>query len=483
MINLIRNEITKLFHKKSLRVLCILLFVWMLFIFLFEQLFGSNGYDTYLKDEYNYYKSQLDDYDLTNKDDATEYAEVKSMLDITELQMKYDDVESAENYFIINVMGDVIRELNYAKYVTKVDAEITDLQKEYDALLKKLDTYDWEFELSVQREEYIKEIENLEKLYSANEISDKEFKSAVDALNVHIKAIDYRLILGVPYSYTYNSTIIEDYETFAITYMSMNKDESSYKEYRDLINKRETEESYKVSEYKLDNDLVYEESTESLMQEIILLFSYVDTFVLIAMIIISGGIIADEFSSGTIKQLLVKPFSRNKIFVSKLIAAFIVSFLFILVYFIAYLVFICAKAGDFSLLANYVVDYNFVTGEAFKMHLLPYCAIYFLSILPQYLIIFAFVLFMGTLTTNAVGAISSGFCLYFFANLINYSVSNEIASYLPFSCWDFSCYLFGGIANNSFCTLTKSIIICVVTIVILIVGAFIIFKNKDIKNQ
>ena len=135
------------------------------------------------------------------------------------------------------------------------------------------------------------------------------------------------------------------------------------------------------------------------------------------------------------------------------------------------------------MLFSSVVDYNFITGKAFSISLIPYCITCFVSLLPQYFIIFAFVLFMGVLTTNAVGAICSGFCLYFFADFINYSVSSELASFLPISCWDLSCYLFGGLSTNPSASFTKSIIVCVITFILLIAGCFILFKNKDIKNQ
>ena len=52
---------------------------------------------------------------------------------------------------------------------------------------------------------------------------------------------------------------------------------------------------------------------------------------LLVAVLIASGIISDELDKGTIKQLLVKPFTRNKIFMSKLIASMIIV-LFFMVY-------------------------------------------------------------------------------------------------------------------------------------------------------
>ena len=49
--------------------------------------------------------------------------------------------------------------------------------------------------------------------------------------------------------------------------------------------------------------------------------------------------------------------------------------------------------------------------------------------------------------------------------------------------WDLSQFLFGGLATSKFLTLTKAIIVDIVTIVGLFLANIWVFKKKDVKNQ
>ena len=43
--------------------------------------------------------------------------------------------------------------------------------------------------------------------------------------------------------------------------------------------------------------------------------------------------------------------------------------------------------------------------------------------------------------------------------------------------------MYGGISSNQYATFGKSLFIDILTFVVFIVGSYIIFKRKDIKNQ
>lgn len=481
MINLVKNELIKIFHKKGIWILVMLILGFWVLSFALDSLdIGSQSEEEYLRQSYELYKNTLNDYDLEDKSQAALYAEHLARTDTFALLLDYSDFESPEYYFIDNDIYNVLNNMYYAKYVTKIENEYQVYKKEYDEMIKKLENFDWKNDLENTKKEYLSEIKELE---DEKKISTSvDIDNQIETLNIMIKAIDYRLENEIPVSYRDSSYLVDDYETSAISYISMNKDESKYTSQMDLKEKRDAEEKYKIAEYKLENKQT-DDRRNLLIDGLVNLFTYEDTVILLGLLIICGGVIADEFSKGTIKQLLVKPFSRNKILASKMIASLIAVALFMLFYYSINVFSYLVQFNDFKALFDTVVDYNFNTHQVFEMNLLSYCFINFLAVLPKYLILFAFTMFMGVLTTNTVGAIASGFGLYFLADFIGFYISDRIAACLPMYCWDFSSYLFGGIALNPYSTLGKSVVICLVTLVVLVMAAFVIFKKKDIKNQ
>ena len=117
------------------------------------------------------------------------------------------------------------------------------------------------------------------------------------------------------------------------------------------------------------------------------------------------------------------------------------------------------------------------------MNILLYCLLNVIALLPQYLIIFALALFVGVLSTNAIGSMCSGFGLLFFMGMIDLILNDKVRAILPMYCWNFTPYLFGGLSMNPYASFGTSIIVCSITFVLLIFGCFYFFNRKDIKNQ
>ena len=106
-----------------------------------------------------------------------------------------------------------------------------------------------------------------------------------------------------------------------------------------------------------------------------------------------------------------------------------------------------------------------------------------LSVTPAYLIIFAIVLFVGTLSTSSVASMCAGFGVYLFYDLLGMWLSPKTLSFVPFYTWDLSAYMYGGMSSNVYASFGKSFIIDVITLILFVVMTYIIFKRKDIKNQ
>ena len=443
MISLIRNELVKISHKKSVLVLSIVVIGLLIFSFIIEKSFVNNDFDS-VEQKYTFYKNELEFYDLNDEEELRMYVGDLTYFKMYELLLDYSDNESPEYYYIFNDIRPVLNNMYYAKYISKIDDEYQLYKKQYDEMIKKLENFDWEADLLKEKKEFEQQIEDLKN--SVN-ISKKEF----EVLNYEIEAIDYRLKYKIPYSYSDASSLVEEYKSSAISYLNVDKDESSYNDRGELINKRELEKKLYISKYKLDHELFDYDNDTSIQ------------------------LIADV--------LLVRPFSRNKILVSKIIASFISFLLFVLFYFILNILYYMVLDNNFGIIFSNIIEYNYFTGSVFEINLLVYGLLNFVAILPCYLCLFAFVILMGVLTTNVVGAIASGLALLFIPSFIDVMLNNKIKSFLPLYCWDFTPYLFGGISSNPNSSLLKSSIVCLVFLVVVLVLAFVFFKKKDIKNQ
>ena len=90
---------------------------------------------------------------------------------------------------------------------------------------------------------------------------------------------------------------------------------------------------------------------------------------------------------------------------------------------------------------------------------------------------------MGILTTSTVATISSGLGIYFLYDIFSLALKPKLLSFLPFYCWDLSPFMFGGLSENKYSTFGKSLIIDIVTVILLAVLSYVLFKKKEIKNQ
>lgn len=485
MINLIKNELNKIFHKKGLFIIGVIAFIFPFISFIMTLLTPS--YDSEdeeaIKSQYNICKDLLEDYNLNDINEVKEYAEYYAHCETLKLQLDYADFESPEHYFIGNDIEPVLMNMYYAKFVTKNQYEYDIHYEDYQKLLLKLENFDWKDELEKEKQQYLEEKKVLESSLNGSNINADDIKLQIKILDVNISAVDYRLEYEIPYAQSEASMMIEEYVTNGVSYFTLEADKSIEEDKNLLQQYRLVKEDYEVYKYKLENGIIEGSTRSDLSMVILSMFNYPDMVILLAMFIIISSVIADEFNNGTIKQLLIKPFTRNEILISKILASFVATMIFALGYFAIYIFFYCWSYEDFGiLLSNYIV-YDFSSEKILSLHFIVYCLINLISILPQYLIIFFFAFFACVLTTNSAAPMTAGMGLVIGAEMVSYYLSDKVLAYLPFGCWDFSTYLFGGFSLNKYASLPLSLIVCFITLVVLIALSFLIFKRKDIKNQ
>lgn len=476
MINLVKNELCKLLHKKAIYV-----YLVIAILLLFLTSFAIKSFDDAI--DYNQsadmIEENLDSYNLNEPTELSYYVGDKVLIDQYKLLAKYG-IDTPEGYYIYETISPLIQSKYEAEYINKDKELVKTIQKEIDQHVKLLEDFDWKKIIKDERKDLLDQIKVVEESYNKDK-EDASLKLELDSLNIHLWCLDYRLDNNVPYTYEVDSNMVEQFENYAIQYLSIVKDEKLLNSKDKIIQKREVESNYFILKYKLENNDI--NKNQEMIDYIVESFRYIDGFIVIGIIIICGSIISEEFNKGTIKQLLIKPFSRGKILTSKILAALIVMFLFVVIYEVAFVLVNCYEYSDFTSVFSNTAVYDFSIQKVREVSILGNCLYGFMSILPAYLIIFGVVILVGVLSTSSVATICSGFGVFIGGDLISMWLTPKIVSWLPFYCWNLSSYMYGGLDSNKYASFGKSLIIDIITLVGLFVISYILFNKKQIKNQ
>lgn len=480
MINLIKNELFKIIHKPGLYILLafsLSSIVLNCFIASYDD-YGSVGMIYY----YEGLEENLKDYDLSDAAELNYYIGDKTIVEAYKLYKDYA-YDSPEYYFVENDVTANIQCMNEALYRDKDEYKYNECKAVYDKQVLLLNNFDWKNVIN----ERIKENDNLIDEYKAakngDTLNDSELDNQINYLEEENKIYEYRIENNVPLSYSTVSNELDNYLNSYQEFQTLELDESKYKNRGDLERKREIESTYFTTKYMLEHDMLLKEENDYMASNFVYIFITLDIFLLIAAIMIAGSIVSDEFSKGTIKQLLLKPFTRNDILTSKIVASVVAFFGFTVVYTLLNVLVSSIFFQGFSSFLDPIIVYDFSKSAVVEYGVFEYSMLHFVSLLPAYFILMLFTLFIGILTTNTTGAIVSGFVLFGLSSLIFDLTLTESMIFLPFIHWDFTSYLFGGLHWFKYTTFGISVFIVTIYIVVLLVLSYILFNFKDIKNQ
>ena len=277
----------------------------------------------------------------------------------------------------------------------------------------------------------------------------------------------------------------KDYLDKALTVYEEYKDikEDSNFTYQETLDYIKKEKELNISKYILDTKQNINKVNTLNYQLRTVLEDY-ELFIVLIIIIISSTIYAEEYQKGTIKLLLIKPYKRYKILISKLLSCLIVLLISILI-----LVLLQLLTGfiffDINSLSQKVVIYNYQKSTILCYNIFIYMLIRIISKLPMLIFIILLALFISIITTSSTLTIVLTILIYIFTNIINNLATEhniKLMRYLPITNWNFTEYLFGNYPKFKYINLPFSILIMVIYIVIIIYLALKIFNNKDIKN-
>lgn len=490
MTNLIKNELYKVFKRKSIYILlAIMLCIITLNTFLTKKYSIEDPVSTSTDQKYELQelKRTIDSYDKNSPGEEEEYYNALSNIELYELTDKYK--EPWKKILIRENLRDIIHSMNNAKYIEKDIEAYNEYKKEYDKFLKELDSNSWKYFVNKEIKTATDEIASLEK--EREKAKNKElYNSRIKEEKNKLEKLKLRLEKDIPYDNNYLNTALEDYKQAPQT----------YKEFKESIIKNTSEfnikEEYQIkrqyieymknnanNKYIIDNkvDINSPKTTRNL-----LINTLSDNFLFIMIIVAAGAgsIVSTEFDKGTIKLLLIRPYSRNKILLSKYIVSMFMIIFAILSAFIMQLI-VGGIFFGFSSLNIPVVIYNFVQNKVIHINLFKYIFDNVLAVLPEFILLATLAFAISTITNVSTLGVALPIVGVGAADIINLIAINRNIIPLKYFVtlnWNFTNYLYGGV--NSFPTLSIpfSILICAIYFLIMIITAFIVFNKRNIKN-
>lgn len=458
MIKLIKNEIFKILHKKGTYIVLI---ITALFITLVSYLIGHE--ETYFSTE-TYFDV-----------DTGDVIQNKINKEMNEKYQKYN--KDTWQHYVIDDTYDIVSNYYYALDSGEISDEV---KKSYQDVNNALANDDWQYFVNktlASRKEELKTLEESLK-YATADKEKKNLESQIFTIKVAIEMLEYRLKENVKYGNDYLNGAID-----AITYSA-----SAINTYENTTNKEtksELEDTVKIyykSRYILENK---EDINNASDLRFILSNFYSEYLFLILVfgIMIGGAIVSEEYNKGTIKSLLITPYKRSTILLSKFISVILLTILFIVIAYFMQTVIGGIFLG-FGSLSNHVVEYNLATKSLEVMSVFKYILLYTIANLPQILLLVTLAFAVSTIIGNTALAIVITFAGVIGSSIINMFASMykiKVLNYFVTTNWNFNYYLFGG-TNPYGPSITQAIIVCLVYFLIMIITSFIVFNKKNIKN-
>lgn len=482
MIKLIKNEIIKIFSKKSMIVIGVLITAVILISNISTKIQSQNSNSTVYSDEIiSYYDEKLAQLDPEKPANWNEYIELKTERDMAELAKDYT-YESWEYAIISQQIQPVISQINNYRYgENKEEEKLKEVQTQYDEMVKSLKEGNWQYFAKKELEDTNKQIEIIQNQLEMDK-ENTELQMQLKNLELTKQIATIRLEKNICYGEeNYPSIALSRYQLYQseLNQYEMTKN-LSYEEQKE---KNAVWEKARLYAYDVEYDTEFQNTATANYQMQNSINSYV-VLIVLTLVILAGAIVSDEFSKGTIKLLLVRPYSRTKILLSKLIAVFVS--MAIVTAFILFLQFIIGGfVFGFNTYHMNTMQFDFTQGNVISMNLLVYILLTFVAQLPVLFLIGMLAFALGTIFLSSPLAIALPIFGYMGSEMINMvalQMGWDWIRYFVTPNWNFTQYLFGGLPFMEGTTPIFSLLICSIYFVIMIAILIIIFKKRNIKN-
>lgn len=482
MSKLIKNELIKIFSKKSMIVIGVIILVIIIGFNVLNKISQnmSNSYSAYSEGYIQYLDEELSNLDPNKPSDINKYVETKSQKDLATLAKDYKET-SWQAEVIGTVISPIIEEMNNYEYIDKNNEALTTSKAQYDEMLTALKNNDWKYFANKELDSLNTQIEELNTLI-AQDSENEDLKTQLKSLELQKEVVNLRLDKNINYgSDNYKSIAVQNYRMYMGNYIQSSQGKNLTDEDKSEINGYL--ENANLYKYDLYNDTEYQNTATANYTFQNSIGTYIAIIVMVV-VIVAGVSISEEFNKGTVKLLLVRPYSRTKILISKLIAVFIT----MLVTTVAILLLQFIIGGivyGFGTYMMNVVQFDFTTNSIITLNIFAYLGLIFICKLPIFILIGTLAFALSTLFLNSPLAVALPILGYMGSDVINMiaiSYKWDWVKCFVTPNWDLSQYLFGGTPMFSGISIEFSITICAIYFVIMLAASIISFKKRNIKN-
>ena len=482
MSKLIKNELIKIFSKKSMIVIGVIILVIIIGFNVLNKISQnmSNSYSAYSESYIRYLDEELSNLDPNKPSDINKYVETKSQKDLAILAKDYKET-SWQAEVIGTVISPIIEEMNNYEYIDKNNEALTISKAQYDEMLTALKNNDWKYFANKELDSLNTQIEELNTLI-AQDSENEDLKTQLKSLELQKEVVNLRLDKNINYgSDNYKSIAVQNYRMYMGNYIQSSQGKNLTDDEKSEINGYL--ENANLYKYDLYNDTEYQNTATANYTFQNSIGTYIAIIVMVV-VIVAGVSISEEFNKGTVKLLLVRPYSRTKILISKLIAVFITMLIttatILLLQFI-----IGGIVYGFGTYMMNVVQFDFTTNSIVTLNIFAYLGLIFICKLPIFILIGTLAFALSTLFLNSPLAVALPILGYMGSDMINMiaiSYKWDWVKYFVTPNWDLSQYLFGGTPMLSGISVEFSITICAIYFVIMLVASIVSFKKRNIKN-
>lgn len=482
MSKLIKNELIKIFSKKSMIVIGVIILVIIIGFNVLNKVSQnvSNSYSAYSESYIQYLDEELSNLDPNKPSDINKYVETKSQKDVATLAKDYKET-SWQAEVIGTVISPIIEEMNNYEYIDKNNEALTASKTKYDEMLIALKNEDWKYFANKELENINTQIEDLNTLI-AQDSENEDLKTQLKSLELQKEVVNLRLDKNINYgSDNYKSIAVQNYRMYMGNYIQSSQGKNLTDEEKSEINGYL--EKANLYKYDLYNDTEYQNTATANYTFQNSIGTYIAIIVMVV-VIVAGVSISEEFNKGTVKLLLVRPYSRTKILISKLIAVFITMLITTVAILLLQFIIGGIVYGFGTYMMN-VVQFDFTNNSIVTLNIFAYLGLIFVCKLPIFILIGTLAFALSTLFLNSPLAVALPILGYMGSDVINMiaiSYKWDWVKYFVTPNWDLSQYLFGGTPMFSGISIEFSITICAIYFVIMLVASIVSFKKRNIKN-
>ena len=486
MSRLIKNELTKIFKKKSIYITLIVIFAFVILTNCIYKFFYPNGDMHEYSDGYiKYVKEQLATLDPNKTSDIKMYIDLTSELEVYNMQQKYESGSWQRDVLSTQISGYINKKNTYLYGENKDTTKAQEIESEMKKLLEKLEKDDWKYFAEQELEQAKNTLTKLQEQKNVTE--DRQelqvLEISIKSAQVDKEVAEYRLNKNIKYGNDYMNDALGEYQSYAKNIINIESIPEEQLEYSQKQENNKNIEKREISKYILENNVnVYKQNdVRGILKN---LFSEYGLFIIVMIVMIAGTIVSEEFNKGTIKLLLVKPYSRNKILFSKFITVLIM-IVFSIVAVIIMELLVGGIIFGFDSLSVPILKYNFSQQSIEVINVFKYLVIDVMTQLPKLILLATLAFSLSTLFTNSAVAIAIPLLGYMSADVINMLVIQYKVQFMKIFVslnWSFDEYLFGNLPDMEGMTLGFSVVICILYFIAMLVPTFVAFKKKNIKN-